>query len=229
MKLISAALSLFAKKVEIALAEKAIDCQRELAAFSQTAGYSPRHPDVLAHNPKRQVPVLIDGDFVLYDSTVIIEYLEDLKPSPPLYPTSPRERARCRLLELYADEVILAPLKELMHRNEPGAKSRADWAAREETAKAAEAVLENCYRKIDADLAGRNYFFSDFGAADIAVYLQLFYAQRLGGPSMKPFANLWRWYQRVKARPSVALVIKETLAADAKLSAPVDGAFKDSP
>ena len=148
MKLISASLSLFAKKVEIALAEKAIDCQRELAAFSQTAGYSPRHPDVLAHNPKRQVPVLIDGDFVLYDSTVIIEYLEDLKPSPPLYPTSPRERARCRLLELYADEVILAPLKELMHRNEPGAKSRADWAAREETAKAAEAVLENCYRKI---------------------------------------------------------------------------------
>lgn len=229
MKLISAPLSLFAKKVEIALAEKAIDYDRELAAFSQTAGYSPRHPDVIAHNPKRQVPVLIDGDFVLYDSTVIIEYLEDLKPSPPLFPSAPRERARCRLLELYADEVMLAPLKELMHRNEPGAKARGDWSARETTAKAAEAALENGYRKIDAELAVGPFLCGDFSAADIAVFLQLFYAQRLGAPSMKPFARLWSYYQRVKARPTVANVVAETLAADATLSAPVEGAFRDSP
>lgn len=229
MKLISAPLSLFAKKVEIALAEKGIDHERELAAFSQTSGYSPRHPDVLAHNPKRQVPVLIDGDLALYDSTVIIEYLEDLKPAPPLLPASPRERARCRLLELFADEVMLAPLKELMHRNEPGAKSRAEWAAKETTAKAAETALENCYRTLEAELAAGPYLCGEFGAADIAAFLQCFYAQRLGAPSMKPYPHLWNWYQRVKARPSVARVVSETLAADAKLSAPVDGAFKDAP
>lgn len=228
MKLISAPLSLFAKKVEIALAEKAIEHERVLAAFTQTQGYAPRHPDVLAHNPKRQVPVLIDGDLALYDSTVIIEYLEDLRPSPPLFPKSPRGRARCRLLELYADEIILASLKPLMHRNEPGASARPDWAARE-TAAAAEASLDAHYAKIDADLGAGNYLCGNFGAADIAVFLQLFYAQRLGGPSMKNYRRLWDWYRRVKARPSVSRMIDETLRADAELSAPVSGAFKDAP
>lgn len=229
MKLFSAALSLFGKKVEIALAEKNIDCERVLVPFSQTAGYTPRHPDVLAHNPKRQVPVLIDGDLALYDSTVIIEYLEDLRPSPPLFPAAPRERAKCRLLELYADEVILASLKPLMHRNEPGAAARADWASREAAAAPAEAALAAHYATIDAALGERTYLCGEFGAADIAVFLQLFYAQRLGGPSMKPYPRLWAWYQRVKARPSVSRVVRETLEADAELSAPVEGAFKDAP
>jgi len=229
MKLISAALSLFGKKVEIALAEKDIEHERVLAPFSQTAGYAPRHPDVLALNPKRQVPVLIDDDFALYDSTVIIEYLEDAHPSPPLFPRSPRERTRCRLLELYADEIILASLKPLMHRNEPGASSRPDWAARETAAVAAEAALAVHYAKIDAELAAGPYLCGDFSAADIAVFLQFFYAQRLGGPTMKKHPRLWEWYRRVKARPSVSRVISETLAADAELSAPVGGAFKDAP
>lgn len=229
MNLISAPLSLFAKKVEIALAEKAIEHERVLAPFTQTQGYAPRHKDVLAHNPKGQVPVLIDGDLALYDSTVIIEYLEDIRPTPPLFPKSPRERARCRLLELYADEIILASLKPLMHRNGPGASSRPDWAARETAAAAAETSLAAHYAKIDADLAEGPYLCGDFSAADIAVFLQLFYAQRLGGPSMKKHPRLWEWYRRVKARPSVTRMIGETLDADAELSAPVSGAFKDAP
>lgn len=229
MKLISGPLSLFAKKVEIALAEKAIAYERALAAFTQTEGYSPRHPEVLAHNPKRQVPVLIDGDLALYDSTIIIEYLEDAYPSPPLFPKAPRERARCRLLELYADEIILASLQPLMHRNEPGATARPDWAAKEQKAAQCETALSTHYAALDAQLGARDYLCGDFSAADIAAFLQLFYAQRLGGPSMKPHGALWGWYRRMKARPTVRAVIEEILAADAKLSAPVKGAFKDAP
>src|SRR5579859_4240146 len=103
MLLYSGPLSLFARKVEIALHEKALAFDREMVAFSQTRGYSPKHPAVLAANPKAQVPVLIDGDLTLYDSTVIAEYLEEAYPNPPLFPREPKARARCRLLELYAD------------------------------------------------------------------------------------------------------------------------------
>ncbi|YCI06944.1 hypothetical protein M1D34_29130 (plasmid) [Ensifer sp. D2-11] len=39
--------------------------------FSQTESYNPRHPDVLATNPNRQVPVLLDGDLAVFESTVI--------------------------------------------------------------------------------------------------------------------------------------------------------------
>ena len=228
MELISGPLSLFGKKVEIALAEKGIPFERVLAPFTQTQGYAPRHPRVVAHNPKGQVPVLFDGDLSLYDSTVIIEYLEDAYPAPPLFPAAPAARARCRLLELYADEVILASIRPLMHRTEPGARERADWAAREATAAQSIAVLPTHFAKTEADLAGGDYLCGTFSAADTATFLQYFYAQRLGGPSMKPFARLMEWYRRVGARPAVAAVVAETLAADARLSAPVDGAHKDT-
>ena len=62
MKLYSAPLSLFARKVEIALREKGLAFERVMVPFSQERGYAPKHPDVLAANPKGQVPVLVDGD-----------------------------------------------------------------------------------------------------------------------------------------------------------------------
>jgi glutathione S-transferase len=54
-------------------------------------------------SPLRRIPVLIDGDLVLTDSTVICEYLEDLKPSPAIYPEDLRDRARARWLEEFCD------------------------------------------------------------------------------------------------------------------------------
>src|SRR3546814_19278669 len=102
MRLYSAALSLFSRKVEIALYEKGLAFEQVMVPFSQARGYSPKHPDVLAANPKGQVPVLVDKGLTLYDSTVILEYLEDAYPAPPLYPSTPEERARCRLFDLFA-------------------------------------------------------------------------------------------------------------------------------
>jgi glutathione S-transferase len=54
-------------------------------------------------SPLRRVPVLVDGDLVLTDSSVICQYLEDLRPSPPLLPEDIRDRARARWLEEFAD------------------------------------------------------------------------------------------------------------------------------
>jgi glutathione S-transferase len=54
-------------------------------------------------NPLRRIPILIDGDLVIPDSTVICEYLEDRFPDRPLYPRDPAERARARWLEEFAD------------------------------------------------------------------------------------------------------------------------------
>ncbi|MGH7129059.1 MAG: glutathione S-transferase family protein, partial [Planctomycetaceae bacterium] len=92
MKLFTGPLSLFARKVEIALLEKGRPFERVLVPFSQTKGYNPKHPEVLAANPKGQVPVLEDGDLAVFDSTVILEYLEDAYPQPALYPRDPLER-----------------------------------------------------------------------------------------------------------------------------------------
>ncbi len=54
-------------------------------------------------SPLRRIPVLVDGDLVLTDSSVICEYLDELKPEPALYPKPIRDRARARWLEEFAD------------------------------------------------------------------------------------------------------------------------------
>src|SRR5678816_1057620 len=54
-------------------------------------------------SPLRRIPVLIDGDVALSDSSVICQYLEDRHPEPPLYPRDVAERARARWLEEFAD------------------------------------------------------------------------------------------------------------------------------
>ncbi|MDB5580318.1 MAG: glutathione S-transferase, partial [Bradyrhizobium sp.] len=96
MILYSASLSMFGAKVQIALIEKAIDYQLVMVPYDRERGYEPKHPDVLRVNPKRQVPILIDGDVELFDSTQIFEYLEDAHPAPPLWPREPAARAAAR-------------------------------------------------------------------------------------------------------------------------------------
>ena len=54
-------------------------------------------------SPLRRIPVLVDGDLVITDSSVICQYLEDLQPSPALLPADVRDRARARWLEEFAD------------------------------------------------------------------------------------------------------------------------------
>jgi glutathione S-transferase len=225
MKLYSGPLSLFARKVEIALYEKGLPFVRVMVPFSQTKGYNPKHPDVLAANPKGQVPVLTDGDLTLFDSTVILEYLEDTYPQPPLYPRDPVERARCRLLDLFADEIMLIPLRLLMHRNTPGERDSGRWAANEAKAKEAEGELDRQFSELDGKLADRDYLCGSFGAADISVFMMVLYALRLGGPSLDEHPALAGWYKRLLERSAFSTVTSEILAADDEMSAAVEGAF----
>jgi glutathione S-transferase len=226
MKLYSAPLSLFSRKVEIALREKNLPFERVMVPFSQSRGYSPKHPDVLAANPKGQVPVLIDQGLAVHDSTVILEYLEDAYPSPPLYPRAAADRARCRLLDLFADEVMLVPLRALMHRTGPRPLDRERWAADEAKAEQAEAVLADQLADLDRRLQGKPYLCDAFSAADISVFVAVLYGQRLGGPPLdERHQALSDWYARLSGRPAFAEVAAEIVAADRELSTPVEGAY----
>jgi glutathione S-transferase len=225
MKLYSAPLSLFARKVEIALAEKGIAFERVMAPFSQTSGYRPKLPEVLAVNPKGQVPVLVDGPVDLYDSTVILEYLEDAYPSPPLLPASPAERAACRLFELYADEIMLVPLKALMHRTTPDALEAPGWEEAEQRAREAEAIIAEQYTHLETRLGDDAFFCSRFGVADIALHMGVLFGQRLAGPSLAGFPRLHAWMMRLLERPAFASVLTEMQAADKVLSRPIPGAY----
>ncbi len=221
MILYSAPLSLFARKVEIILAEKGVGHERVMVPFSQTRGYSPKHPAVLAANPKGQVPVLIDGDLTLYDSTIIAEYLDEKYPAPPLMPTEPAQRAKCRLLEMEADEVLLLPVRKLMHRSEPPGSGAEKRELQEVEAAKAEAAITSNFDLLAAKLGSRNFLCGDFSVADIATFMVVHYGLRLGGPSLAKHEVLSKWYARLAKRPSFKKVLLEIAAADNELSHPV--------
>jgi glutathione S-transferase len=84
--LFSGPLSMFGAKAQIAVLEKGLACEVVMVPFDMDRLYEPKHPEVVRINPKRQVPVLVDGDLEIFDSTQIFEYLEDLKPAPALWP-----------------------------------------------------------------------------------------------------------------------------------------------
>src|SRR5471030_380746 len=94
MKLYSGPASMFGAKAEIALHEKGIDFELVMVPFEMKTLYQPKHPEVARINPKRQVPVLVDGDLEIFDSTQIFEYLEAIKPTPPLLPADPKAHGR---------------------------------------------------------------------------------------------------------------------------------------
>ncbi len=221
MILYSAPLSLFARKVEIILAEKGVGYERVMVPFSQTQGYSPKHPAVLAANPKAQVPVLIDGDLTLYDSTIIAEYLDEKYPAPPLMPSEPAQRAKCRLFEMEADEVLLLPVRKLMHRSEPPGSGTEKRELQEVEAAKAEAAITSNFDLLAAKLGNRNFLCGDFSVADIATFMVVHYGLRLGGPTLEKHEVLSKWYARLATRPSFKKVLLEITAADNELSHPV--------
>lgn len=219
MKLYSGPLSLFSRKVELALAEKGLAAERIMVPFSQARGYSPKHPEVLAANPKGQVPVLVDGALTLFDSTLILEYLEDAYPAPPLFPAGAGPRARCRLLELTADEILVPLVTRLMHRSEPPPGDPAQREAREAAAKPAEAALAAHFVALQDELDQQQFFCgAAFGVADIALFLTILYVHRLHGPRVDALPRLAAWYARVAARPAASRVVDEIAAADRALS-----------
>jgi glutathione S-transferase/RNA polymerase-associated protein len=93
-------LSPYAQKVKMALREKGVAFDLKTPAGF---GAGSPAPDFAKANPRAEVPVLIDGDATVFDSTIILEYLEDRWPTPPLLPATPADRARVRMIEEVMD------------------------------------------------------------------------------------------------------------------------------
>lgn len=198
MKLFTGPLSMFGAKAQIAALEKGIAIDAVMVPFDKDDNYLPRHPEVLRINPKRQVPVLIDGEVEIFDSTQIFEYLEDAAPEPPLWPRDVAGRARARQLEHLSDEVFFPHVIKLMGlQHDMGS----------EAAVTACAACARFYEQMEERLAHAEHLAGPYTFADIAFYMAQVFADRKGAGMTDATPRLLTWRERVGARPAVRAVV----------------------
>ena len=95
--LIGSPVSPFVRKVLAACAIKGVEVEVDpITPFLGDDGFS-------RISPLRRIPVWIEGDLTLCDSSVIVQYIEETRPGPSLWPADPADRARARWLEEYGD------------------------------------------------------------------------------------------------------------------------------
>lgn len=199
MKILSGPLSMFGAKVQIAALEKGIPFELTMVPFTRDDTYEPKHPDVLRINPvKQQVPVLIDGEVELFDSTQIFEYLEDRYPSPALWPEGIAERARARQLEQKSDEVFFPNVIKLFGLQNDMLSAPAVAAC---------AACARFYEEMEGLLATREYLAGPYSFADIAFYMACIFADRKGAAMTGATPRLVAWRDRVRDRPAVHAVV----------------------
>ncbi|HYC55813.1 MAG TPA: glutathione S-transferase family protein [Candidatus Binatia bacterium] len=202
-------LSPYAQKCKIALREKGIAFEA-VTPDVIGSGRDDMMADFLRLNPRAEVPALVDDGQAIYDSTIILEYIEDRWPSPPMLPPSPGERARARILEDVCDTHYDA----------------VNWGAMEirvferATGDLADKLLAEVSRQaaglnawLERELGGRQWMNGDdFGWADLSVVPYLNGAS-LFGNAPAPGTALAGWLQRVNERPSVAQTAAEASAS----------------
>ena len=121
-------------------------------------------------SPLCRIPVLLDGDFSVSDSSVICSYLAEAYPGAPLLPQHPRDRARARWFEEYADtrlgDLLIWSLfyQKVVHPivwGAPGDQQRIDRALNEE--------IPNALDYLESELPSAGFLFGDIGLADISI------------------------------------------------------------
>lgn len=197
IKLYHFPLSPNSRKVRIALIEKGLEFERVHIDFGKK---EQKHPDYLKIHPFGQVPALDDDGFIVYDSTIINEYLEDEYPHPPLLPSDSEGRARARMMEDFRDNHFNPPFVDIIH--EVRSKSEGDRDLK--LIERSKGEIVKCFGRIERELEGREYLAGGFSLADIAFMPDFDLLERYEVPLDAKYKNIRAWIERLKARPSYA-------------------------
>lgn len=198
-------LSPYAQKCKIALLEKGVPFQLKMPAAIGTGQVD---AVFLKASPRGEVPALVDGDFAVFDSTVILEYIEDAFPSPAMLPRDPKLRAKARMIEDVMD-TLYEPINWGLGEIRWFKRAEGEQARVIETRAAAQA--RDFFMWLERELGDQEWFCGAFGWADLSVIPYINGSAGLGvGPSAS--SKLGAWQARANARTSVAQVAQQ--AAD---------------
>jgi glutathione S-transferase len=171
----------FCARVRITLAEKHVEFEAIEIDLRERPAW------IHEKNVTGRVPVIEDDGWLLPESAVIMEYLEERYPEPPLLPADPADRALARLW-IFRHDDLAKPYYEL-HRREDGAAVRLD----------AELARLDAALEVRPWLGGAEY-----GLADIAYVPWLLRGREMLGVEYDDFPAVSAWLDRLLERPAVA-------------------------
>jgi len=182
MSLFSEVDDVYSHQVRIVLAEKGVNV--EILAVKQDEPTE----DLLALNPYGTLPTLIDRELVLYEARIIMEYLDERFPHPPLLPVYPVARAETR---------------KMMHRIEQDWYHLMSSILKDENTEQARANLYTSLTSLDPVFADKAFFLSDeFSLLDCALAPLLWRLPKLGIEIAPEFEGLTAYMQRLFKRES---------------------------
>jgi glutathione S-transferase len=197
MKLFSGSISPFSRKVRIFLLEKKIECEIE------NVDVQPVENPVNAHNPLGKIPTLqLDDGSALFDSRVIVEFLDSVSPISRLIPDGTRDRVAVRRWEALADGVVDAGILVRYEGARDKKEQSKAWTDKQL------ARMHRGMKLLEADLGERGYCHADrYSLADIAVgccagWLAF---RKPGGVDWRAaYPNTARHYDKLLERPAFA-------------------------
>jgi len=194
MKLIAALASPYSRKVRIVLAEKKIEYEFIIENPGDPATRVPEY------NPLGKIPVLIlDDNTTLFDSRVIVEYLDHASPVGRLIPDDTRARIQTRRWEVLADGCTDAANAVVVEKRRAADKQSAEWIGRQQ------GKIDRALKAMSEELGNRTWCSGDhYSLADIAVGCALGYLDmRLPDTQWRrDYPNLEKLAEKLNKRPS---------------------------
>lgn len=194
MKLYGSRTSPYVRKVRIVMIEKRIECD-----FLEENVWS-ADTTVTLHNPLTKVPVLVlDDGITLYDSRVIVEYLDGVTPVSRLIPDSGRERALVKRWEALGDGIGDAGLAIFLERKRDAGGQSKDWIARQ-IGKVNSGIAAAARELADREYChGLSMTLGDISLACALLWLEF----RLPEIQWRAnYPNLKKWVEGLEAMPS---------------------------
>ncbi|MFT7686638.1 MAG: glutathione S-transferase [Candidatus Azotimanducaceae bacterium] len=184
-------------KVRTYIAEKGIEIEQVLVNISEDEQKSEIH---LQRNPTGTLPVLeLDNGDYLSESLTIIEYLEEIYPSPNMIGSDPLTRATIREVERQVEHEILLRVIRIIHTT----NSPLGFPANPAVAENEMNHLPDALKRIDKLIDDQTFVMgSHVTIVDCTLFSALFFAELCELDISKEYLNLHRWYEDFKQRPS---------------------------
>lgn len=155
-----------------------------------------KHPEVVRHSPIGTVPVLVDGDVVIWESSIMLDYLDAQYAPGGLIPLEPAQQVRVRSLHAYSDKCVGPALRDLVFEKRSKLESQWDRTV----IQASEIKWQACQAFLEEQLSPGGFFGVGFGAADCALAARCGVAEAYGAEVNTKSPKLLSWFGQVKSR-----------------------------